>query len=82
MQVNHAHDGVRLGQALYKVAKRAGVSHKVKISIRLCYTHVFYLIGYVTCDNASNNNTMMDEFGRLVSDETGQAFDAHKRRLR
>lgn len=29
VQLNNAHNGVRLGQALYKVVKRVGATHKV-----------------------------------------------------
>jgi len=30
-QMNTAHNGARLGRALYKVAKRLGITHKVSI---------------------------------------------------
>ncbi|KAF8120552.1 hypothetical protein EV363DRAFT_1095633, partial [Boletus edulis] len=39
MQMNSAHHGVRLGQALFMVIQRLGITHN---------------IGHVTCDNASN----------------------------
>ncbi|KAF5340659.1 hypothetical protein D9611_007287 [Ephemerocybe angulata] len=45
--MNTAHDGVRLGKALYNIVKRLGVAHKV---------------GWITCDNASNNTTMLQQF--------------------
>ncbi|TFY81893.1 hypothetical protein EWM64_g2114, partial [Hericium alpestre] len=50
-RLNSTHSGLRLGQALYKVALHVGVVHK---------------IGHVSCDNASNNGTMMAEFARLI----------------
>ncbi|KAH7902997.1 hypothetical protein BJ138DRAFT_972357, partial [Hygrophoropsis aurantiaca] len=43
-QLHGAHSGNRLGQALFKITERINISHK---------------IGYITCDNASNNTTMM-----------------------
>lgn len=39
-------------------------------------------IGWITCDNASNNDTMMVEFARLVSKATGETYDAVRRRIR
>ncbi|KAI9462098.1 hypothetical protein HD554DRAFT_1991878, partial [Boletus coccyginus] len=47
MQMNSAHNGLRLGQALYKVIQHLGISHK---------------IGHLTCDNMSNMDTMVSEF--------------------
>ena len=29
IQLNNAHNGVRLGQALYKAVKRLGITHRV-----------------------------------------------------
>ncbi|KAF8803119.1 hypothetical protein BYT27DRAFT_7036539, partial [Phlegmacium glaucopus] len=46
MQLNMAHDGICLGQALYKICDHLNIVHK---------------IGHITCDNPANNNTMMDE---------------------
>ncbi|KAF8798471.1 hypothetical protein BYT27DRAFT_7040239, partial [Phlegmacium glaucopus] len=43
-QMNTAHNGTRLVQALYKICDRLGIVHK---------------IGHITCDNASNNDTML-----------------------
>ncbi|KAF5318361.1 hypothetical protein D9611_014218 [Ephemerocybe angulata] len=51
-QMNTAHDGARLGRAMYNVAKRYGITHK---------------IGWITCDNASNNNTMLKWFGTKLN---------------
>lgn len=33
-QLNNAHNGVRLGQALFKIVDRLGIAHKVHFSIR------------------------------------------------
>lgn len=83
IQLNNAHNGVRLGQALFKVVQRAGISHKVRDMPFLPFHHLiaYSQIGYVTCDNASNNDTMLEEFARLLS-KHGHLFDAKKRRLR
>lgn len=51
-QMNTAHNGARLGRALYDIAKRYGIAHKV---------------GWVTCDNATNNNTMLKWFETKIN---------------
>lgn len=66
-RLNHAHNGKRLGQALFKVMKCVGIAHK---------------IGYVTCDNVANNDTMMEHFSKHIEDETKKKFDFKKQRLR
>jgi len=38
-QLNNAHNGVRLGQALFKIVLRAGIAHKVRDSIILEQQH-------------------------------------------
>ncbi|RXW12193.1 hypothetical protein EST38_g13661 [Candolleomyces aberdarensis] len=59
--MNTSHDNVCLGKALYKIAKRYGIAHKV---------------GWVTCDNASNNRTMLQHFAQLLNtDETRKNHD-------
>ncbi|KAJ7795540.1 hypothetical protein B0H14DRAFT_2620834 [Mycena olivaceomarginata] len=64
--LNNAHHGVRLGQALFKIIRR------LKLEGRL---------GYVTCDNASNNGTMLVELARLLLAATGQVWDPIERRI-
>lgn len=39
-------------------------------------------IGYVTCDNASNMDTMASEFAKQIEEVTGKPWDAKKRRVR
>lgn len=39
-------------------------------------------VGHVTCDNASNNGTMLEEFARLIEHETGKPFDPINRRIK
>ncbi|KAH9962364.1 hypothetical protein BC827DRAFT_215216 [Russula dissimulans] len=66
-QLNNAHNGVQLGQALFKVVLRLGIAHK---------------IGHVTCDNASNNNTMLPEFAKHIHVYTGWTFNPKTDRIR
>ncbi|ESK81374.1 hat family dimerization domain-containing protein [Moniliophthora roreri MCA 2997] len=53
VRLTGSHSGERLGQTLFKVVRRVGIEKR---------------IGHVTCDNASNNDTMMEEFARLMDD--------------
>ncbi|KAG6843907.1 hypothetical protein H0H87_011859 [Tephrocybe sp. NHM501043] len=41
-----------------------------------------YQAGHVTCDNASNNNAMVVEFGDLYEERTGCPFDVKDRHIR
>ncbi|KAK7017665.1 ribonuclease H-like domain-containing protein [Favolaschia claudopus] len=65
-RLNNAHHGVRLGQALFKVVQRLGIVKR---------------IGYVTCDNASNNGTMLKEFARQIYLATNETWDPIERRI-
>ncbi|KAG6859264.1 hypothetical protein C0993_004566, partial [Termitomyces sp. T159_Od127] len=62
----NAHNGERLGQALFKIVDRIGIAHK---------------IGHITCDNASNNSTMIQEFARRLKDAFGKDFQWKKRKI-
>ena len=64
--MNSAHNGHRLGIALFKVCAWLDIAHK---------------IGWVTCDNASNNTLMMMHFAAMVQQATGNGFNAMKRRI-
>ena len=44
-QMNTAHDGVRLGQALYKITARLGVVHKV-VSVSLSLSVQLILLSF------------------------------------
>ncbi|KAN0094364.1 Ribonuclease H-like domain containing protein [Tylopilus felleus] len=66
-RLNSAHNGVRLGQALYKITAHLAITHK---------------IGHVTCDNASNMDTMMSEFAKHIELTTGKLYDGQQRRVR
>jgi hypothetical protein len=65
--LNRGHSGKQLGQTLFKVFDRVGAVHK---------------IGWVTCDNASNNSTMMEELAHRIEKWTGQKFCPVERRIR
>ncbi|KAJ3531266.1 hypothetical protein NM688_g7598 [Phlebia brevispora] len=65
-QLNNAHNGQRLGQALYLIADRLDIVDR---------------IGHITCNNASNNGTMLHEFATQVQRKTGKLFDFRKRRI-
>jgi hypothetical protein len=85
IQLNNSHNGVHLGQALYKAVKCLDVTHKVCDLLHLLTFTDYqnsYQIGYVTCDNAMNNDMMIAEFARLISSETGKPFDDTKHHLR
>ncbi|KAF5337526.1 hypothetical protein D9758_016988 [Tetrapyrgos nigripes] len=50
-QMNSAHSGLALGRALFKILRRFKIVNK---------------LGWVTCDNASNNGTMLETLGQLA----------------
>jgi hypothetical protein len=84
-RMNTAHNGDRLGQALFKICDRLSVVHKVN-HYGCAFSNLGLTtsskIGHITCDNASNNNTMMKEFARCYKVKTGQDFDVKKRHIR
>ncbi|KAF8751058.1 hAT family C-terminal dimerization region [Rhizoctonia solani] len=64
--VEGAHAGVILARHIFRVLKEYDIVHK---------------IGSITLDNASNNNTMMEELSRLIRAE-GYDFDEEGNRIR
>ncbi|CAE6470177.1 unnamed protein product [Rhizoctonia solani] len=64
--VEGAHAGVILAQHIFEVLKKYNIVHKV---------------GSVTLDNASNNNTMMEELAKLIQAE-GYDFNKEGNRFR
>jgi hypothetical protein len=84
-QINNAHNGLRLGQALFKVAQRISITEKVMLPSRLgapLPSHVWSKIGHVTCDNARNNGTMLKEMAARLKVTTGKSFDWKQRRIK
>ncbi|KAL1949584.1 hypothetical protein VTO73DRAFT_8465 [Trametes versicolor] len=67
VRLNYAHTGKKLGEALYKVVARLKIEHK---------------IGYITCDNATNNDTMMDHFASHVESNTTRSYSGRGHRVR
>ncbi|KIK75646.1 hypothetical protein PAXRUDRAFT_18813 [Paxillus rubicundulus Ve08.2h10] len=65
--MNNAHNGPRLGQALFKICDRLGIAHKV---------------GHVTCDDATNMDTMLVEFAQWIKNHTGKTWIEKKHHIR
>jgi len=87
-RLNNAHNGERLGQALFKIVKRLGIEHKVSalsLSVfTLSISHCNYAVkvGHVTCDNASNNSTMLKEFAARLKSITGKPYNWKNRKIK
>lgn len=83
-RLNNAHNGRRLGQALFKVVNRLGIAHRVRRFVLYfrTYFNILLQIGYVTCDNAKNNGTMLREFARLVKERTGTNWNPNEGRIK
>ena len=63
-QLNNAQNGEQLSQALFKIIKQVRIENKVGSSdtINVLPSHSSLAkVGHVTCDNASDNPTMMKE---------------------
>lgn len=56
--MNSLHSGHRLARVFYQIVKRLGIIHKV---------------AWVTCDNASNNTTMLQRFEILINESKHRA---------
>ncbi|KAL4255385.1 hypothetical protein AB1N83_014047 [Pleurotus pulmonarius] len=65
-QLNNPHNGQHLGHTLYKIIERVHIQHKV---------------GHMTCDNASNNDTMLDHFKECMHWD-GHKFDRQQQHIR
>ena len=84
-QMNCSHSGVHLGQMLFKVISRLDIVHKVRTLPFYYYrlAHLFLTqVGHVTCDNAKNNTTMLQEFAECYKLKTGETFDVKRRQIR
>lgn len=79
VRLNNAHNGKRLGQALFKVVKHAGIEGKVCTLYTISHlTFWIVQIGHVMCDNAKNNRTMLQEFANQVKKATGRNYPWQK----
>jgi hypothetical protein len=84
-RLNNAHNGRRLGGALFKIVERLGITHQVRrlIYFQFMICNLFQSkIGHITCDNASNNNVMMEFFAKYINDQTKKTFPFEDRRIR
>jgi hypothetical protein len=69
--MNCTHNGNNLGQVLYVVCNWLQIVQKVSISVSMSIlvsvhlftlaSHVLIQVGHVTCNNAKNNDTMMQD---------------------
>ena len=85
MMLNNAHNGKRLGGALFRIVERLSIAHQVRTTqVDLLPNHYLLLfkIGHITCDNASNNNSMMEYFATYVERQTKKPFAFEDRRIR
>ncbi len=85
-QLNNAHNGQQLGQVLFKICRHIGILHKVcKFSFvwhQLTPLLFMSKIGHVTCDNTSNNSTMMEEFSARLKASTGKKYKWGNRKIK
>ena len=82
-QINCSHSGYRLAQMLYMILNRLHIVHKVSLPFCFCLLILLYLqVGHVTCDNAKNNTTMLQEFAQCYPLKTGTSFDVKRRQIR
>ena len=68
VEVACSHTGVNLAAAFARILKEFGIEHKVSVrfhEMRRTRTYIgdIYKIKAVTCDNASNNDMMIEELG-------------------
>jgi hypothetical protein len=84
-RLNNAHNGKRLGQALFKIVDRVGISHKVRAHNSpdfIGLITVLCQVGHISCDNAKNNGTMLQEFAIRMGTATKKTFNWRKRRIK
>jgi hypothetical protein len=75
-KINNTHSGKWLGGALFKILDCVGITHKVS---SLWLTMIYYSthrtsLGHVTCDNATNNGTTLQEFAHLYEAKYNKVF--------
>jgi hypothetical protein len=83
-RLNNAHNGERLGQALFKIIKRVGIEGKVCVVYPFKIPSCLFVskVGHVTCNNASNNVTMMKELAARLKYTTGKEYNWVKRKIK
>lgn len=86
-RMNTAHNGKRLGQALFKICDRLDIVKKVRTTSTLSLLRMMteidiQQIGHITSDNASNNMTMLDEFAVQYHRKVGEVFNVNRAHIR
>ena len=84
MMLNNAHNGKRLGGALFKIVECLSIAHQVRttqVDLLPNYYLLLFKIGHITCDNASNNNSMMEYFATYVERQTKKSFAFEDHRI-
>ena len=82
-RIANAHSGEWLGQVLFKIVERVSIQHKVSVWTYLnSYADLCLQLGHITCDNASNNGTMMQELANRIKHATKKKYDHKKRKIK
>ena len=84
-QLNNAHNGERLSQALFKIIERVAIEHKVRVFYTINIPlHLSFVtkVGHITCDNASNNLTTMKELAARLKISMGKKYHWRKRKVK
>ena len=84
MWLNNAHNGESLSQALFKVIKQVRIEKHVSVILMDVPSNLLFAIkvGHITCDNASNNSTMMKELAMRLKISTGKKYYWRKRKIK
>jgi hypothetical protein len=80
------HTGERLAELFYFIIARMGLLKKVMSTLfylNLAYLFIYFKIGWVTTDNASNNFTMMNALEtQLKKQDRNTDFSGSKRHIK
>ena len=63
------HSGDHIAKVIYQIIDDAGLKNRVRLPLshsRKSALTLIKKIGLITCDNASNNNTMFESLERLL----------------
>lgn len=74
-QMNCSHSGPMLGRALFKIFHRLNIIHKVGTFIFASIGPYLPLkqIGWITCDNATNNDKMLEFLAKVMNSHKSRA---------
>ena len=62
--------------------RQKGSYFQVKVSCDAMTEFIIQQIGHITCDNASNNNTMVDEFVTHYHRKVGEVYNVKRGHIR